>query len=143
MTRGEIYELMNRNPAFALATVDNGAPRVRGMLLYEAGAGGIIFHSGKMKDVHRQIAADPRVEMYFLDPGSFVEVRVNGTLEIVEDRELKKAIAEHPTREFIKKWMESAPENFFDQFAVYRLTGGRATVWTMETNFDPKVWIEI
>jgi len=139
-----VYELMNKNPAFALATVDQGAPRVRGMLLYSAGAEGIIFHSGAFKDLHKQLLADPRVELYFFDPKTFVEVRVNATVEIVDDNAFKTEIANHPSRAFVKKWMESGNlEEFFKMFMVYRLKNPKACAWTMETNFAPKVWFDL
>lgn len=144
METADIYRLLNENPAFALATVDGGAPRVRGMLLYEAGPDGIVFHTGAFKDVHRQILADPRVELYFLSPGSFTEVRINAEIEIVESRDKKVEIANHPTRDFVRKWMESGDlEEFFQNFIVYKLKNPKASVWTMETNFEPKNWREI
>jgi hypothetical protein len=36
MDRHEILEIIKGNPGFFLATVDEGRPRVRGMLLYRA-----------------------------------------------------------------------------------------------------------
>ena len=62
MTKDQIFELMNSNLAFYLATVENGEPRVRGMMLYKADETGIIFHTGAFKDVYRQIIANPNVQ---------------------------------------------------------------------------------
>ncbi|OGC18622.1 pyridoxamine 5'-phosphate oxidase [candidate division WOR-1 bacterium RIFOXYC2_FULL_37_10] len=142
MTIEEIFQLINANPAFHLATVEGDQPRCRGMFLYRADGNGIIFHSGSMKDVHKQIAKNPKVEMCFNDFKNGVQVRVAGTLEIVEDKVLKDEICEHPSRKFLKDWRESGTlDDFYNSFKVYRLKGGKAVSWTMETNFAPKVEI--
>ena len=51
MNEKEMYDLMNANPAFHLATVEGEQPRVRGMLLFRADENGIIFHTASTKDV--------------------------------------------------------------------------------------------
>lgn len=144
MARQEIFELMNRNPAFFLATVDDNQPRVRGMLLYKADEAGIIFHTGKMKDVFNQIMKRPKVEMCFNDFNKNIQVRVQGELELVEDNNLKDEISEHPTRQFLKQWKESGElQDFYNVFAVFRLRNGIATTWTIEKNFAPKVEVKL
>ena len=46
MTKEELFKMMNENPVMHLATVDeNGFPRVRGILMFKACEGGIIFHT--------------------------------------------------------------------------------------------------
>jgi len=144
MDTGEIYALMNRNPAFHLATMDGDTPRVRGMMLFEAGPDGVIFHSGVFKDVHRQILANPRVELCFNDYENYVQIRINTTLQVVNDNDLKDRICEHPTREFLKKWRESGDlSDFYRDFIVYRTRGGKFAVWTMQTNFEPTTWLDL
>ncbi len=140
MKKNEIFDFLNSNPVFYLATLDGGEPRVRGMLLYRADEDGIIFNTGKMKDLHKQLAANPRVEMCFTNNKfeDLIQVRVSGTLELVEDLELKKEIVEK--REFLKPWVE---KRGYDFLAVYRMKKGVATVWTMKTNFVPKEFIEL
>ena len=34
MTKEELFQIMNKNPVFRLATMDGDQPRVRGMLLF-------------------------------------------------------------------------------------------------------------
>ena len=139
MNKKEILDIISANPAFHLATVEGEQPRCRGMFLFRADEKGIIFHSGAMKMVHHQISNNPKVELCFNDSKNGVQVRVSGALEIVEDKALKDEICDHPSRKFLKPWRESGPlENFYDTFKVYRLTGGKAVCWTMETNFAPK-----
>lgn len=145
MTRQEILAFLQSHPIFHLATVEGGEPRVRGMFLYRADGDGIVFHSGKMKDVHHQIEADPRVELCFNDNEKGVQVRVRGTLDIVDDSALMDEICEDPARAFLKNWRDSAGsrEMFYRNFAVYRMKGGTAVVWTMAENFAPKRWIDL
>lgn len=137
MRKEQIYELMNENPAFFLATVDGGVPRVRGMLLYHAGQDGILFHTGTMKDVYSQILACPNAELCFLDQKSGAQVRVSGSLELVDDRALKEEIVAHPSRAFLRTWQnDDELEHFYESLAVFRMQNGKAKLWTMQTNFD-------
>jgi pyridoxamine 5'-phosphate oxidase len=139
MNKKEIFELINANPGFHLATVEGDQPRCRGMFLYRADDNGIIFHSGSMKSVHGQIVANPKVELCFNDYKNGVQVRVAGKLDIVEDNKLKDEICAHPSRAFLKPWRESGElSNFYEQFKVYRLKNGKAVTWSMATNFAPK-----
>jgi pyridoxamine 5'-phosphate oxidase len=140
MTKNEILDFLNANPVFHLATVEGNKPHVRGLLLYRADESGILFHTGKTKDLHRQLTANPNVEMCF-NNGKFqdlIQIRVSGTVEPVEDLELKKEIVQK--REFLKPWIE---RDGFGLLVVYRMKKGMATVWSMETNFAPKKFIEL
>jgi len=142
MTREEIFELMKKNPAFFLATVEDNQPRVRGMLLYNADEKGIVFHSATMKDVYGQILKNPKVELCF--NGNGTQVRVSGELEIVDDNIMKDEICEHPSRKFLKPWKESGElKNFYETFVVFRLNNGIATTWNIEKNFEPKDKIQL
>jgi uncharacterized pyridoxamine 5'-phosphate oxidase family protein len=144
MTRQEIIELIKNNPAFHLATMDGDQPRVRGMLLYKADETGIVFHSGTMKDVYKQIVNNPKVELCFNDFNKGIQVRVSGEMEIVNDNALKDEIYEHPSRGFLKPWRASlSQEDLYKSFVVFRLQGGKATIWTMETNLAPKEYIQL
>lgn len=140
MNKSEIFGFMNTNPAFHLATVEGNKPHVRGLLLYRADENGIIFHTGKMKDLHKQLTENPNVEMCF-NNGKFenlVQIRVSGAVELVEDLELKKEIVQK--RDFLKPWVEQMG---YETFAVYRMKKGSATIWTMKTNFSQKEFIEL
>jgi len=109
------------------------------MFLYKADENGIIFHSGSMKAVHEQISENPKVELCFNDFKNGIQVRVSGPLEILEDNALKDEIYNHPTRGFLKPWRDAGKfGDFYSTFKVYRLKGGKASVWTMPANFDPK-----
>lgn len=131
---------MNANPVFHLATVEGNKPHVRGLLLYRADENGIIFHTGKMKDLHKQLTRNPNVEICF-NNGNFenlIQIRVSGAVELVEGLDLKKEIVQK--REFLKPWVEQMG---YETFAVYRMKKGIATIWTMKTNFSPKEFVEL
>ena len=140
MTRNEILAFLNSNPIFHMATADGDIPHVRGMLLYRADENGIVFNTGKIKDLYRQLNKNPRVELCFTN-GIFenlIQVRIAGNVEALEDLDLKKEIV--GKREFLKPWVEKVG---YDQLAVYVLKKGNATVWTMATNTDPKEYIQL
>lgn len=140
MNKKQILEFINANPIFHMATVDGDTPHVRGMLLFKADDEGIVFNTGKIKDLYRQLNVNPKVEMCFTN-GIFenlIQVRVTGTVEALEDLELKKEIVQK--RDFLKPWIDKVG---YEQLAVYRLRNGVATVWTMATNTEPKEFIQL
>jgi len=49
LQKSQIFDLLNKNLVFFLATVEGTEPRVRGMMLYRADESGIIFHTGPQK----------------------------------------------------------------------------------------------
>jgi uncharacterized pyridoxamine 5'-phosphate oxidase family protein len=81
------------------------------------------------------LTENPQVEMCF---SKDIQIRVSGTVELVEDIGLKKEIVQN--RPFLKPWVEQAG---YEPFAIYRMKNGVATIWTMETNFAPKTYIEL
>lgn len=140
MDKHEILAIINGNPAFFLATTEEGEPRVRGMLLYRADEEGILFHTGGMKDVYRQMLANTAVELCFFDHQNMVQVRVRGTAKQIMDQRLKQEIVNSPGREFLKPLVEN---HGFDVLAVFRVVGCQALVWTMESNLAPKELVRI
>ncbi|MEG0295658.1 MAG: pyridoxamine 5'-phosphate oxidase family protein [Clostridium sp.] len=142
MNKVEIFELLNSNPAFHLATVEGNQPRVRGMLLYKADEDGIVFHTALSKDLYTQVINNSKAELCFNNGGT--QVRVTGELEIVEDRDLKDKIRNHPSRIFMKPWLESGQvKDFYKEIIVFRLKEGTAVIWTLDKNFDKKVIIQL
>jgi len=140
MNKTEIFKFLNANPVCHLATIEGDKPRVRGMLMYRADEDGIVFHTGKMRDLHKQLTKNPNVEMSFNNGSDedLIQIRVSGTVELVEDSELKKEIVQK--REFLKPFVEQAG---YEPLAVYRISKGVASVWKMKTNLEPKEFIEL
>ncbi len=138
MTANKIFELINKNPVFHLATMDGDQPRVRGMLLFRADENGIVFHTASTKDVFRQIMTNPKAEMCF--SCGEVQVRVTGQIELNEDPALREEIFAHPTRKFLQAWKDNGIDNLMQVFVMKNCT---AVTWTMATNFEPKKPIEL
>lgn len=133
MKKEEMFQLMNANPVFHLATMDGDQPRVRGMLLFRANEDGIIFHTASTKDVYAQIMKNPKAELCF--QGSGTQLRVTGMLELVQDDSLREEIFSHPSRVFLNAWKENGIDSLLQ---IFRLRNATAVEWTMATNFESK-----
>lgn len=138
MNKTEIFALINQNPRCHLATTEGDQPHCRMLLLYSADEKGIVFHTGKMKDLHNQLSENKKVEFCFSDLEKGIQVRVLGVAKLDEDLELKKEIVSK--RDFLKPMIENIG---YENFAVYRIVDCKAQVWTMETNFALKEYIEL
>ena len=138
MTKAEVIQFMNANPACHLATADGNQPRVRGMLMYRADEQGILFHTGTTKDLCKQLMANPRVELCFNNMKDGVQVRVCGKAELVENQKLKEEVVAN--RPFMKPWIDQHGYKFM---AIFRVKNAAATVWTMASNLEPKVSIQL
>lgn len=140
MDKQEIIAFMNANQACHLATVEGDAPHVRGMMIYRVDENGIIFHTGKPKDLHKQLQANPKVEFCFNNFESGLQIRVSGVARLSDDEKLKQEIV--AARPFLKQIADSHPDGF-DMIAVYRVKDLEATTWTMETNLAPKTFVKL
>ncbi len=137
MTRSEILEFVNKNPMFFLATQDNEQPRVRGLMVVKADENGILFSTGKPKDVFGQLTANPLVELCFYSAEENKQIRISGKVDLVEDLDIKKYVVEKFP--FLKAVVE---KEGYDVLAPFYLREGKALVWTMETNLSPKEYID-
>ena len=138
MTKEEILEFATQNPVCSLATIDGNQPRVRTIMLYKADENGIIFCTGRDKAVHKQLQANPAAELCFYNAEQGLQVRIEGAVEMLDDLELKKKVVEAFT--FLKPWVESQG---YEVMICYRLNNARAVTWTMQTNFEPKQYIQL
>ena len=138
MTKEEIFEFLNRNPVFFLATQSADQPRVRAMRLIGADEGGILFYTSKLKDLYRQLQEHRTVELCFLDRNKERQVRVEGKVEISDDIELRKKIVEK--QPFLMPIVEKSG---YEVIVPYYLREAKAFVWDMETNFLPKTYIPL
>lgn len=138
MTQVEIMEFINKNPVFALATCADNVPHVRNMMVAFADKRGIIFSTGRDKDVCKQILANPRIEICFYSPETEKQLRIAATAEETDDLELKKEIVEK--FEFLKPWIEAAG---YDVLVTFKLKDAKATTWTMATHEKPKEYVTL
>ena len=84
----EVYEFLKKAETYYLATMDGDQPRVRPFGTIDIFDGKLYIQTGKVKDVAKQIAANPKVEICAFKDGRWL--RLSG--ELVEDdrREAKK-----------------------------------------------------
>ena len=133
MTSAEILKFLNAHPACHLATLENGKPRVRGMLMYRADEQGLLFHTGIGKALAKQVPNGAPAEACFNSPE--LQVRVSGTAQIVDDLELKKEIV--AARPFMQPWVA---QHGYDLLVVFRIVQCEAATWTMAANFEPTTY---
>jgi uncharacterized pyridoxamine 5'-phosphate oxidase family protein len=125
-------------PICFLASIEGNKPHVRALGLYRADENGIILQSDKRKNLYRQLVKNPEAEICFPDVKNFIQVRVSGRIEIVEDLALKKEIVE--ARPYVKPVVEQMG---YDTIAVYRLKNGKATFWSAEEPLSPKTYVDL
>ena len=87
-----VYQFLDEAQTYYLATVDGDQPRVRPfgtILLYE---GRLYIQTGKVKDVSKQLAANPKAEICAFKDGKWL--RVAGELINDDERAVKVAMLE-------------------------------------------------
>lgn len=136
MTRDEILKFLNDHPLCHLATLEEGKPRVRGMMMYRADEKGLLFHTGTGKSLSKQVQNGAPVEACFNSPE--MQVRVAGTVQVVDDLDLKKEIV--AARPFMQPWVA---QHGYGLLRVFRVVGCEAAVWTMADNFKPTQYRKI
>jgi pyridoxamine 5'-phosphate oxidase len=138
MTKEQVFELIKNNPIFALATAEENRPHVRMILLFRADTNGVVFVTGENKDLNRQLSQNENVEMCFFSPKENRQIRIFGSVEQIEDLDYKKKVVKE--FKFLKEWVD---KEGYDVLVVYCLKHGKATTWTMATNFKPKEYIQL
>jgi uncharacterized pyridoxamine 5'-phosphate oxidase family protein len=133
MDKKEMIAFITANPIGYLATVEGNAARVRGMDTLQADEDGLVFYTGKNKDVFKQLVANPNVEVCYFAKKN--QVRVRGTLEMLEDEATKKEVVDR--RPFLKPMVAKG----YDMLAVCRLKG-RASYWSTDNMAAPPVYID-
>ena len=138
MTKEEIFEYITKNPMFSLATVENNKPHVRYMMLFRADDNGVIFMTTALKDLYKQLQANPAIEMCFGKADELFQIRISGSVEEMDDLGLKKEIVEQLP--FLKPLVE---EKGYEVIITFRVKEPKALCWSMESNFEPKKYIEL
>jgi pyridoxamine 5'-phosphate oxidase len=140
MTRKEVFEFINQNMSCALATCVDNKPYVRGMMMYRADEKGIIFHTGVMRDLYKQLQKNPNIELCFhnADPQNLMQVRVRGIAALEKDGKLRDEIISQ--RPFLKPIVA---QKGLESIVVFRVQKMTASVWSMAKNLEPKEYIVI
>ena len=84
----EVYEFLKNCGTYYLATVEGDQPRVRPFGTVDIFEDKLYIQTGKVKDVSKQIQANPKVELCAFSGGKWL--RVAGTLARDERIEAKK-----------------------------------------------------
>ncbi len=127
MTKDEILSFIKSHPVFQLATIDGNKPRVRSMTLYRVDERGLVFHTHTTKDLHQQLNLNPNIEMCFTRVQPALEVRLCGSVEVIEDANLKEQLDPQETSTVV----------------VYCVKNGVATVWAKESEHEPKTFVQL
>ncbi|HIJ72099.1 MAG TPA: pyridoxamine 5'-phosphate oxidase family protein [Planctomycetes bacterium] len=134
MTKNEIFKFINENPVFFLATCQGNEPRVRTMQVYQADSRGIIFNTCKTKSLHKQLMANPSVELCFYNELDNIQVRIRGKVQLVRDPKFKaEAVRKNPAAESII--LDDSPNGL----AVYRLVQGKVRLWKVGDEYLPRI----
>ena len=88
----KVYNFLNEAGVYYLATEDGDQTRVRQFGTVLLSNGRLYIQTGKIKDVSKQIKADPKVEVCTFKDGTWL--RVAGELENDDDHEVKVAMLE-------------------------------------------------
>jgi len=133
-TLRDCIQFANDNEVCYIATMDGDQPRVRAFAMWFADETGFYFHTGQTKAVWSQLQANPKVEVCHYasspTPGRSTMMRVAGTVESLDDIELKRRLFEE--RPFLKEIGTGRPEDPLVQ--VFRIASGEARFWTMGDN---------
>ena len=77
----KIYEFLKNCETYYLATSDSGQPRVRPFGTIDLFEGKLYIQTGKVKEVSRQMKADPRIEICGMDGGRWIRVTAKAVLD--------------------------------------------------------------
>ena len=84
----EVYDFLKESGTYYLATADGDRPRVRPFGTVDIFEDRLYIQTGKRKDVAKQLAANPKVEICAFKDGKWL--RLSGTLVEDDRREAKK-----------------------------------------------------
>ena len=88
----KVYDFLNDAETYYLATVDGDQPRVRPFGTVLLSDGKIYIQTGKVKDVSKQLAANPKAEICAFKNGAWI--RVAGELINDDSHDVKVAMLE-------------------------------------------------
>jgi uncharacterized pyridoxamine 5'-phosphate oxidase family protein len=138
MTREEILQFIEANPVAWIATMEDGRPHVRALRAFRIREDGPLFQISTPKDVYRQLAANPDVEVCFNDQARGIQVRLTGMARFVkDDAVLDDVLVE---RAFLQSLVDEQGRGAIKLFVIGE---AMAYAWTKENNFTPKEWVKI
>jgi pyridoxamine 5'-phosphate oxidase len=134
VNKQEILEFISKNPIGFLATCEGKTPHVRAFGLYKADENGIIYFTQSVKDVYKQMAKNPEIEVCYWANG--VQVRVAGKVKAIEDMAMKKEVVEKAP--FLKPQIDA---NGWDYLKLFLLKGKACVIEGPPGS--PKNWVAL
>ena len=113
-TNKTVLEFLEKCKTYYLATVEDGEPRVRPFGTIDLYDGGLYIQTGRVKDVSKQLAANPAFELCAFNGSEWI--RINGRL-VEDDRQSAR---------------EHMLEKYPDLKAIYKPDDGNTQVFRME-----------
>lgn len=86
----KVYDFINEADTYYLATVEGDQPRVRPFGTILLWKGKLYIQTGKVKEVSKQLAANPKAEISAFKDGKWI--RVSGELVNDDDHDVKVAM---------------------------------------------------
>ena len=77
----EVYEFLKKCGTYYLATVDGDQPRVRPFGTVDLFEGKLYIQTGKVKDVSKQMKANPKVEISGMAGGKWIRLAAEAVLD--------------------------------------------------------------
>ncbi len=115
-----VYDFLKQAKTYYLATVDGDQPRVRPFGTIDLFEDRLYFQTGLVKDVAKQLAANPKFEICAFDGGKWI--RVSGEAVLDERIEAQQhMLDEHPS---LKNMYKAGDGNT----AVYWIKNGVAVI---------------
>lgn len=71
----EVYDFLKKCETYYLATVENDQPRVRPFGTVDMFEGKLYIQTGKVKDVSKQMAANPKIEICAFNGGKWIRIQ--------------------------------------------------------------------
>jgi len=79
----EVYDFLKKCGYYCIATVEGDQPRVRPFSTVDLFEGKLYIQTGKVKDVSKQMNANPKIEICAFDSGIWIRVQA---VAILDDR---------------------------------------------------------
>ena len=115
-----IYDFLKAAETYYLATVEGDQPRVRPFGTIDLFDGRLTFQTGLVKDVAKQILANPKIEICAMNGGRWIRVEARAVLdERIEAQE--HMLAAYPSLQAMYKPGDG-------NTAVFALTEGKAVI---------------
>jgi len=105
--------------AAALATADHsGSPSVRFVLVKHVDARGFVFYTNTLSRKGRELGSNPRAALAFHWHTLGEQVRVEGTIDRVDDEEADRYFATRPRNSQLGAWASLQSEGIVDRAAL-------------------------